>query len=228
MKEAKSGPAGDGARRAKRRRSLPANLLPESEWAWHKLKDSEIPDAGRWELDRHRGHNLSPYLESEWHQLHSMLRDWKKRRAAFFAGPLRVRRRIPEELKGGPNWHYGEFGLLLERTVDEIIASFRKWLVSKMGKKLRRNRPSKSKIYWRSVLVDIAIFRADEATYTRPQAISLMRPMLKAFGLWSKQPPTKPLNKATILKSWPEPQGKLSRPHWSRSLARARQLKSSH
>jgi hypothetical protein len=209
------------------KRKVQPKPLDKSEWAFHKLDDDEIPSAGRWELDRHRGIQLVPYLDSDWHQIRQQLREFRtsKKKCPFLACPLRARRRVTETPNEGSSWHEGEFFLDLTFTVDEIVASFREWLTTNMHERIRKHRPGKSISYWKSVLVDIAMYRADEAGYTRPQAFELLRPIFDRFGLVPKDfRLSRPSPKKVRPKDEKAHQGKLSREHWSRSLAKARRL----
>ena len=189
-----------------------ASRLPENEWAFHKVPDSELRNCAAWELSRLAGAKGRPWLDlsqeekrlnnaenvSTFQQVPPWYGDFLKN---FLLKVPQMEQPLPVEVVS--------FVLDYREAEPALIKSFRNWLRNSENRKkwyvaasLPPHRPRS-----RAILAGIVVFRAANAGLSRAQAIKVTGPLWKAWKL--------DLSEAGIL----------SAPHWSRALARIKTLR---
>ena len=183
--------------------------LPESEWAFHKVKESELRLCAVWELARLQGAKRKPWLDltEEEKAKFASASEWGLFDAQDAVAnpalnlPLTLCEQDESILQ--PVTFY-----INPRASDAVLLKdFRRWLRTSPQRMRRLKRPKPTKNRWRSLLARIVILRAADAGLTRNAAIE------RTSALWS----------AWTTKGVQE--GLTSAPHWSRALGQAKALR---
>jgi len=194
-KKTNSGPVGNAAQGADPKKTVPA-ALPESEWAFHKVRKSEIPYCARWELARLRGSKQKPWLELS-----------EDAKAEFISADKWGLLEAPANLDFVGDATDSALKVItflvdFRESEAKLVEGFQRWLRSSPHRKRWRKNLKPPKERWRSQLATIVVFRVTEAGFTRKTA------QAKTSDLW---------------KVWQLKQ--MTAPHWSRALRKAKALR---
>jgi len=173
-------------------------MLPEVEWAFHLVPGDQLKYCALWEIERHCGGNLQPWL--------ALTEDQRRRNILSVKGDSfrEVLPSAPVEL--GDLFTEKEvvrFLIDLHEKRNVLVRQFERWLDSRRTN-TERHKPRPPACHWKSFLADLVIYRATAAGLQRKPAQDATAPLWKAWKL----------DNATS--------GILSAPHWSRALKRAK------
>ena len=203
--------------------------LPESEWAFHRIPDTEIAAAAHWERMRHQG-DTQYFLHQRWFDLSKPWLDQPEADkqilsintySAFTELPLTadILRILSTKTRANLHWHLGLFSVNLNASDAELVSNFRVWLKSRRAQlgppRQLPNEPERfpaSRLPFKMWLTDIACWRAVKSGLSRADAVRLLRPLRTAWYGESKE---------TV-------QSRFTSRHWNKNLMRAKRLAERH